>query len=374
MQERFKYHFEPNKGWMNDPNGLIFYKGYYHAFFQHNPKAPKWDTMHWGHTISKDLLKWEECDIALYPDMDYEDDGGCFSGSAIEKDGRLFLFYTSVSHELGQTQSVAYSDDGVHFVKYEGNPVISHYPEDGSKDFRDPKVIKYEDRYLMVVGTCGDDKGRVLLYKSYDLLNWDYVGILYEADDYSGPIECPDLFALKDLSYEQEASEEIATGEKYILMYSRVDLKTHATQFVIGSFDGKHFTQEKKCTPEVGPQFYAPQTFEAPDGRRIMIGWFYDWRTKPEEGLTYAGALTIPRELKLSDGRIFIKPVSEAEELLVTADEHVIYDSKKVKVTGSVDIIPEYTGIVEEVTILRDGKGLEIFINGGECSISTWLI
>ena len=373
MQERFKYHFEPNKGWMNDPNGLVFYKGYYHAFFQHNPKAPKWDTMHWGHAISMDLLNWEECDIALYPDMDYEDDGGCFSGSAVEKDGRLYLFYTSVSHKLGQTQSVAYSDDGFHFTKYEGNPVISHYPEDGSKEFRDPKVIKYEDHYLMVVGSCKDNKGRVLLYKSFDLLSWDYVGILYEADDYSGPIECPDLFYLKEQALAEGTAGGYAQESKYILMYSRVDLRTHATQFIVGTFDGQRFIQKKKCTPEMGPQFYAPQTFEAPDGRRILIGWFYDWKMEPEEGLEYAGALTIPREVTLSNDKLLINPVMEAESLLVSEDENVIYDSKKLKVTGSVNIIPEYVGIIKKVSILKDGKGLEIFINEGECSISSWL-
>lgn len=92
LPEPLKYHFEPKRGWLNDPNGLIYYKGRYHAFFQHNPHAPKWDTIHWGHAVSDDLLYWEELPIALYPDMPYENGGGCFSGSAIEKDGRLYLF------------------------------------------------------------------------------------------------------------------------------------------------------------------------------------------------------------------------------------------------------------------------------------------
>ena len=127
---RFAYHFEPTVGWMNDPNGLGYFGGQYHAFFQHNPYAPKWDTMHWGHATSTDLIHWNETDIALYPDREYEDKGGCFSGSAIEREGRLHLFYTSVSEDLGQTQSLAISKDGLHFEKYEGNPVIGGYPED----------------------------------------------------------------------------------------------------------------------------------------------------------------------------------------------------------------------------------------------------
>ena len=93
---RFSWHFEPQKGWMNDPNGLIFFRGQYHAFFRHYPHAPSWGQMHWGHAVSDDLLHWKELPIALYPDQPYEDDGGCFSGSAVEKDGRLYLFYTSV--------------------------------------------------------------------------------------------------------------------------------------------------------------------------------------------------------------------------------------------------------------------------------------
>ena len=132
MPERLKYHFEPRTGWMNDPNGLIFYNGKYHAFFQHNPYKPVWGPMHWGHAVSDDLIHWEELEIALRPDMEYENTGGCFSGSAVEKDGVLYLFYTSVSEKLGQTQSVAISRDGVHFEKYEGNPVIPVYPADGS--------------------------------------------------------------------------------------------------------------------------------------------------------------------------------------------------------------------------------------------------
>lgn len=128
-----QYHFEPPRGWMNDPNGLIFYQGRYHAFYQHNPYAPKWDVMHWGHAVSEDLLHWEHLPMALVPDQPYEDDLGCFSGSAVEKDGRLYLFYTAVSHRFGQAQCVAWSDDGVHFTKYEGNPVIDHFPADGCR-------------------------------------------------------------------------------------------------------------------------------------------------------------------------------------------------------------------------------------------------
>jgi len=152
-QRRMKYHFEPQSGWMNDPNGLVYFRGQYHAFFQHNPYDTKWGPMHWGHAVSDDLLTWKELPIALTPDMPYENGGGCFSGSAVVKDDLLYLFYTSVSKEFGQTQSLATSADGIHFQKYEQNPIIRSFPPDGSKEFRDPKVTLINGIYYMVVGS-----------------------------------------------------------------------------------------------------------------------------------------------------------------------------------------------------------------------------
>jgi len=111
MNIRFDCHFEPEQGWMNDPNGLCHFGGRYHAFFQYNPHAPHWGTMHWGHAASEDLVHWRQAETALFPDMDYENEGGCFSGSALEVDGELHLFYTAVSREKGQTQAAARSRD-----------------------------------------------------------------------------------------------------------------------------------------------------------------------------------------------------------------------------------------------------------------------
>ena len=143
MAKRLHHHFEPEKGWINDPNGLVFFRGEYHAFFQHNPYEPKWGPMHWGHAVSRDLIHWNELPIALSPDQPYENSGGCFSGGALVKDNVLYVFYTAVSEELGQTQCLAMSRDGVHFEKYPGNPIIKSYPSDGSEDFRDPHVFEY---------------------------------------------------------------------------------------------------------------------------------------------------------------------------------------------------------------------------------------
>lgn len=357
--KRFKYHFEPEYGWMNDPNGLIYFKGKYHAFFQYNPKEPKWGSMHWGHAVSEDLIHWEKLPIALKPDMLYEDDGGCFSGSAIEKDGIMYLFYTSVSVKYGQTQSVAMSEDGVTFKKYDGNPIILKPPSDGSREFRDPKVTVIDGKYYMVIGSGKNGIGKVLFYQSEDLLNWDYIGVLYENRAFGAVFECPDFFKI---------------GDSYVLMFSKMIPDINKTQFVIGDFDGKSFYPKSFQSPENGPQFYAPQTFQDDTGRRILIGWFYNWEKKPERGLTFAGALTIPREVKIVDEKIHLFPVEEAYSLLSCEDKLVKIYKDKVVMFGSKK--PRklcYKGIVESVHILRDEKALEVFINQGEASYSYWI-
>lgn len=369
MDKRFQYHFEPGKGWMNDPNGLIQYLGIYHAFFQYNPYDIKWGPMHWGHATSSDLLHWQEQEIALSPTENYEDEGGCFSGSAIEKDGKLYLFYTSVSHALGQTQSLAISEDGVTFTKYEHNPIIRNFPvEDATKDFRDPKVFAYGNEYRMILGTIYGGCGRVLQYRSKDLTQWDYMGVLYENSDYHDVIECPDLFPLQD---------------KWVLLYSRIEPGDRHVQFLIGDYDGERFVPNSAQLPEMGPQFYASQTFLSEDNRRILISWFYDWIRQPVPGSPSAGALTIPREVSFDEaGNLCLYPVDSAKPFL----EVLPLDSSVHKKAGvqliaspdSVQMISDYAssqcyrGPVKKVEILTDAKAVEVFINNGRHNYSIW--
>lgn len=353
---RLACHFEPEKGWINDPNGLCWFKGEYHAFFQHNPYSAKWDTMHWGHAVSKDLVHWEELPIALYPTEPYENSDGCFSGSALEKDGVLYLMYTSVSKELGQTQSIAVSRDGRTFEKYEGNPVIPQSPVDpASKDFRDPKIFPYGDGYGMVCGAGVDGLGRVLLYKSQDLLHWEYAGPIFESRDFGPVPECPDLFPL---------------GDKWVLVFSRMD-ETRASQFVVGGFDGEHFTPESFQIVEKGKDFYAPQTFLDPKGRRILIGWLHGWERETPPDAVRAGALTIPRELALVDGKVHNYPVEEARALLRDASPCLRREDGQLVWREGEDVLfalPE--GPVKDVEYLQDGAVTEVFVNHGESSYS----
>ena len=368
---KFQYHFEPHKGWMNDPNGLCCYKGQYHAFFQYNPYAPVWDSMHWGHAVSENLVTWKQVETALIPEEAYENAGGCFSGSAIEKEDMLYLFYTAVSKEYGQAQATASSSDGIHFVKNADNPIIpflpGHKAGETNQDFRDPKVFEAFGRYYMVCGSCQGQEGQILLYSSEDLEHWRFENILYRNSEFGGTLECPDLFRLAD---------------KWVLMFSAMKPTAASTVFVIGQFDGTNFHVERTVYSEYGIDFYAPQTFSDFNNRRIMIGWFYHWNKPLPQGAEAAGALSIPRELALADGVESNYPVKEARHLLVK-------ECKYVKTNGTLLTICDFDGNTiyekdfydvngiksfESVEILFDQKAVEVFINKGAVSVSQWLI
>lgn len=358
------FHFQNQKGWMNDPNGLIYYKGKYHAFFQHYPYAPRWGQMHWGHAVSENLLDWEELDIALCPDEPYENDGGCFSGSAIEKDGRLYLFYTSVSHELGQTQSVAFSDDGITFTKYENNPVIKESPLGSNREFRDPKVFEYEGGYRMVVGAGIDNIGKLLLFKSDNLLDWEYVGELISDLDFGPCIECPDVFEIDG---------------KWVMMFSSIKSRPHRVNFAVGLFDGEKFIFDNSDDPffslEIGPDFYAPQTFEAPDQRRILISWMYNWSKSIPAGATHVGAFTIPRELKFNfDDKLTMRPIKEVMPFIKKESKYVSYDEGLLCVRYEGKTLFKIPLAEEPKTeILEDVGTVEVFLDGGLKTITTYI-
>lgn len=360
---------------MNDPNGLVWFKGKYHAFFQHYPYAPRWGQMHWGHAVSDDLINWEEKPIALWPDQPYEDDGGCFSGSAIVVGERLYLFYTSVSHELQQTQSVAWTDDGETFTKYEGNPIIRNTPFGNNKEFRDPKVFRYGDSYRMIVGAGNNNEAKLLLYSSEDLLHWKYINELLSSPDYGICAECPDLFRLED---------------KWVMMFSSLRALPHRICFATGQFDGTDFTPDYPIKSvhgeiipsddpffpiEVGPDFYAPQTFEAPDGRRILIAWMFNWSRKVGSGQKQVGAFTIPRQLELGmNEELLMLPVDEIMGRTVGDSRFVSYEN------GLLRIIFEGKTVFErhykeepDILVLEDVGVVEVFVNGGRENITAYI-
>ena len=313
---RQHYHFMAQTGWLNDPNGLIYFRGKYHFFFQHNPYNGFWDSMHWGHAVSDDMLHWEYLPLALAPSETYDNHlrGGCFSGSAIEHDGKLYLMFTGATNEgkgNEQTQCIAYSEDGIHFEKYAGNPVLTA-PEGVPTDcFRDPKVWKHEDTYYMVCGASRDNKGQALLYRSKDMIHWTYFNVLAESRGEWGYMwECPDFYPM---------------GDKYVLTFSPMGAGEHTSVYLVGDFD--YLTGKFCChvSGEIdwGLDYYAPQSFLAPDGRRINVGWSNEWEWMPlwkDWGPTYkegwCGFFNIPREVRMrKDGTLQFLPIREVETI-----------------------------------------------------------
>ncbi len=282
-----KFHIYGPKGWINDPNGLIYYKGEYHVFYQYYPNDVHWGPMHWGHAISKDLRHWQYLEPALKPDSQ---DDGCFSGSAIEIDGRIYLFYTSFTNRDGvirQQQALAISDDGIHFEKKGLIITSDELPEGYAKeDFRDPSVIKDGDEYLMyTAGKKVDGRGRVLIFKSKDMCHWSFCKDLFEKDCIGTMIECPDRIG-NIFTFSEQFFPTNIDGNNNI----------HASRYIIADKNG-NFDFTKASALDYGFDFYAAQTFK---DQNILIGWMDMWdRSNNSEILGYAGELTYPRVLTI---------------------------------------------------------------------------
>lgn len=339
------YHFSPRIGWLNDPNGLSFYDGKYHLFYQYHPYSTYWGPMHWGHAVSGDLITWEHLPAALAPDTDY-DYSGCFSGSAVTMDdGSHMLMYTSCGDSSGdptgkgrwlQLQSIAIRKPGEsEYVKYEGNPVITEndLPEGGDPyEFRDPYMWRCVDgsyRVLVANGRTSAEKGtRLLLFRSDDGLHWGGGKVLFEDERRIGVMwECPSFFSLDG---------------RHILMASPMDMQAEegdavgSIRFPQGNnvcyITGDYDEQLEEFKPDAddadagyymyepvdgGLDFYAPQVFETADGRRVMIGWMQDpsmASRHSEDEFKIFGQMTVPRELSLKDGRLIQWPVAELEK------------------------------------------------------------
>ncbi|KRF08032.1 sucrose-6-phosphate hydrolase [Paenibacillus sp. Soil766] len=310
---RLGYHLMPPAGWMNDPNGLIYWNGEYHVFYQHYPFESKWGPMHWGHAKSKDLIHWEHLPIALAPSEDYDSGEtggyGCWSGSAVDDNGVLTLVYTG--HVDGRTptevQCLATSTDGIIFSKSGANPVLGGAPEEGGFGFRDPKVWQHDGQWYMVVGYGKDGLGKALMYTSSDLLTWRHLGIAAESNGMMGDMwECPDLFPLGD-------------GDDHVLIISPMNMGTTKTMYLTGqlSYETGKFDYRYAERLDYGFDFYAPQTLVDGQGRRILLSWMNIWGAQmPEQVDGWLGAFTLPRELTLAeDGTLRMQPVAELAAL-----------------------------------------------------------
>lgn len=325
-QHRPQYHFSPPSKWMNDPNGMVYYKGEYHLFYQHYPDSTVWGPMHWGHAVSKDLVYWKHLPIALYPDSL----GLIFSGSVVvdknntsglQKGSELPLVALYTYHDLKkekagkemdfQYQGMAYSlNRGRTWTKYEKNPVIKN---NGVKDFRDPKVFwhKASKHWVMVLAVAD----RIDFYRSKNLREWDYTGSFgKEHGSHGGVWECPDL-----LEMPVSGSKE----KKWVLIVSIGNGGPNggsATQYFVGDFNGETFinsnTKETVLWLDYGPDNYAGVTWSNVGREHLFLGWMSNWNyAQVVPTKSWRSAMTIPRTLHLQKTPaglyVFSKPVKQ---------------------------------------------------------------
>lgn len=313
------YHHSPRYGWMNDPNGMFFKDGRYHLYYQYNPYGCTWGNMHWGHSSSADLVHWEPHPVALQRDTL----GHIYSGSAVVDydnvsgfgEGAVVAFYTAHS-EAGERQCLAWSNDnGLTFTKYSGNPVI--VPEDGIRDFRDPKLVRYGDKWVMVLAA----RYEVRFYSSANLRDWEYTGCFGKGYGAQPSLwECPDLVQLP--------VDEGRNGHKWMLIVNVNPggvFGGSATEYFIGEFDGNTFVcdtpaQQTKWL-DYGKDHYAAVTFSDIPDRTVAMAWMSNWQYADKvPSAPFRSANTLPRELSLftSNNEIYAcqKPVEELSALV----------------------------------------------------------
>lgn len=379
--QRFSYHLTGQTGWINDPNGFSFFNNKIHLFYQHNPYAVRWGPMHWGHATSDDFIQWTYENIALAPDQEY-DAVGAFSGSAIVFDGAYYLVYTGAS-PAGQVQALAKSTDGVEFVKYENNPIVSgnHLPANTSTiDFRDPKLLVHDDWIYMIVSARNvtTPYSSLLLYKTKDMYQWQYAGRAFSngaqyVDKLGIMLECPDLIQLNG---------------KDIIIVSPQSVTNHRNSdgnvYIVGQMNWQNGVMENVNYDNIreidrGFDFYAPTTMKMPDGRTIMVAWMAGWnRTPVTSEFGFAGAQTLPRSITYENDRLIQWPVKEIENYYANSKSFTVTASQTKTIDNRLD------GRVKDISLSfspkqgktgitlfsdEDGNGVDLFFENGHVTL-----
>lgn len=354
---RQKFHLSPPYGFMNDPNGVSYYKGIYHVFYQWNTNFPKEKRIHWGHFYSDDMVNWKHGKPVLAP-VDWYDKNGCYSGSALEYNEKLYAYYTgNVKNEnniRSSYQCLAVSNDGFSFEKYERNPLINGNPKGYTSHFRDPKVWLGKDGigYMVIGAQREDNTGTVALYSSENMIEWKYIGDI-SRKKLGFMWECPDLFKL-------EGSDVLIFCPQGL--ESEGDLYNNIYQcgYMVGSLDidKAEFISGEFIELDRGFEFYAPQTMLNLDRRRILYAWMGmpEEENQPSIKDNWVHCMAMPRELYISNGKLIQRPFREIEKLKENSVELGLMEIKE----GHVKI-PEFSGESTNIKVMLKNKGAKEF-------------
>ena len=420
---REHFHLMPPVGWLNDPNGLCQFEGVYHAFFQYSPFDAEGGVKMWGHYISDNMLDWKYQGVALYPDQPF-DCHGVYSGSALVEDGKMYLYYTgNVKLEDGEYDYIrtgregntvlVSSEDGIHFGHKKQLMRNTDYPDDLTCHVRDPKVWKEQDTYYMVQGArTKEDVGQILIFTSKDKVNWKFKSRIESKEPFGYMWECPDYFTIGDKKILSASVQGLEGG-----IWEERNVYQSGYFEVEGDILSSYKLGEYKLW-DYGFDYYAPQSFETEDGRRIHISWMGMPDCEAYTNLTIADGwqhcFTLPREIYVKDGKICQRPIRELDykeaitktaENKLQADSCKAYDLKIDKIQNNQfcialaeELLLEYTDgrfrmrftdnrktcvsagrdcryvETDEVTNIRviaDISSVEVFVNDGEYVFST---
>ena len=349
-ERRLAFHLMPKTGWMNDPNGLCQYHGVYHIYYQYTPFEPTGELKLWGHYTTKDFVHYQDDGPVLFPDEEI-DAHGVYSGSAFIEEDTMHFFYTGnlkyfdrddydyINSGRGSNTISFTSKNGHDFTEKQLLMTTDDYPEDMSNHVRDPKIFKKDDTYYMVLGARDHkSKGMVLLYQSKDLASWTYANRITTEEPFGYMWECPDVFELDGQYILTCCPQGVPKdGIDYENVHQAVSMKLDY------DFETNDYQLKDMHLLDRGFDFYAQQTFEDEQGRRILIGWMgipdADY-TNPTVEAGWQHALTIPRELCLENGKLIQKPMEELKQLRQdksqkafskecgTAFDHVVYEAE----------------------------------------------
>ncbi|MBF6978987.1 sucrose-6-phosphate hydrolase [Aerococcaceae bacterium zg-BR22] len=336
------FHLTPEQGLLNDPNGLSYFDGYYHVFYQYNPYQTNHSTKYWGHVRSKDFVEWEQLPIALKSN-DWFDKDGVYSGSALVHDGELYLFYTgNTKDEQGirtSYQCLATSKDGIHFEKH--GPILEQAPG-YTGHVRDPKVwydTEHQGWWMIIGAQREDETGDTIAYFSTDLKEWTYTGSIFQFDRPFGYMwECPDIVFLRDEVTEEEKAVFIfspqgieAQGVAYHNIFNTVYM---VGQWVNGQFIPDNPSADALVECDHGFEYYAPQSFVDPKGRVIQYAWMGTMEPVVEASVptiqdNWLHHLSIPKTLHLVNGVLVQRPLSEMAQLVTTEQTDTLTGDRK---------------------------------------------